>query len=142
MPQELGLPKYFDLNATEPGTQLVFMGKYIGESQGKFGPQHRFCQLEDNQEVVISGGQLNWRVEQGHIALGDVLDIYYEGKEILESGPYKGKETNNYKFAKYSRAELKKAGYEDIFDEGLEVPAAVVNGSSGAPQAQPLDDLE
>jgi hypothetical protein len=136
MPQELGLPKYFDLKVTKPGTQLVFMGEYLGEVMGKFGAQHRFRQLKDNQEVVISGGQIDWRVENGHIRIGDVIDVTFEGKEKLAKGTYAGKETNNYKFAKYSRQELANFGYD--------LPEAMAPLPSGIekPVAEPLGDLE
>lgn len=136
MPQELGLPKYYKLSETDPGTKLVEKGEYIGEVMGKYGAQHRFRQMDDGQEVVLSGGSLNWRVKQEHIALGDVFDIYFEGKGIVEKGDFAGKESNNYKLEKYSLEELKLLGFKKT--AGAPESSAPV----GNEPAQPLDDLE
>lgn len=137
MPEELGLPKYWKLSETEPGTMLVEKGEYLGEIMGKFGAQHRFRQVDDGQEVVVGGGSLNWRVEQGHINKGEVFNIIFEGKEKLEKGPYKGKESNNFKIEKFSGKELEEIGFEPTA-----TVAAATEPATASSEGQPLDDLE
>ncbi len=144
MPREMPLPKYLDKDA-KPNTTIVTKGEYVGQTEGRFGPQHNFMQLDDNQHVVLSGGSLNWRVEQGHMVVGEVFDIIYLGKEMMTKGDFKGKESKSYKFLKYEDAELPEA-----FLKKRGAAAVSVAGAGGsqptAPaaktaEAEALDDL-
>lgn len=132
MPIEMGLPKYFNFAETKVGTQLVHKGEYIGETTSKYGANHNFMELDTNQLVTISGGQINWQVKEGRMKEGEVFDIYYEGKEKMTKGDYAGKDANQFKFCKYKDHELpeNKRG-------GKSVPTAVPQGNP----VEALDDL-
>lgn len=140
MPREMGLPVYYKYDDLEPQTQLVVKGEYIGTTQGKFGDQFNFLEVETHRHVVLSGRSLAWRVEQGHMNEGEVFDIYFEGKVKLTKGQMAGKDVVNFKLLKYSRDELPgfKATKAPADADAVARPAAKV--SAKAPEA--LDDLE
>lgn len=107
MPRELGIPTYYKYTECEVGQQLVSKGEFTGTTEGKFGAQYNFLEVDTGRHVVLNkAGILDHRVEKGDIAEGDVVDIFFEGKQMLENGPYAGKEANNFKILKYSPEEL------------------------------------
>lgn len=147
MPKELGLPKYWKYTECEAGTKLVSMGEFVGTTEGKFGDQYNFMELETNQHVVLNkAGAIAWRIEQGHLQEGDVLDIIFDGKTEITTGDFEGKEANNFKFLKYDDDELpqafvdkrtkKRVSVQPVEDIVQDSPK-LVNGSS-----ESLDDLE
>ncbi len=141
MPKEMPLPRYLDKDAA-PGTKVVTKGEYLGATEGRYGPQHNFMELDTNQHVVLSGGSLNWRVEQGHMVEGEVFDITYEGREVMTKGDFKGKESKNYKFAKYEDDELPEAFLKKRNAGAASAGAA--SPSAPAPKSaenEALDDL-
>ena len=107
MPRELGLPRYLDEN-TAPGSKVVESGEYVGYTVSpKFkNRQHRFMQLEDGQEVILSGGQLDWRFDQGHLVEGNVYNVFFEGKKEIEKGKWAGTDAKQYKLELYTKAEV------------------------------------
>lgn len=110
MPREMGIPKYFKYNDCKDGDVLVQKGEFLGVTQGKFGNQYNFLQLDDNQHVVLNkAGSIEWRINQNHIREGDVMDITFGGKEKMESGSFAGKDANTFTFAKYEDEELPEA---------------------------------
>jgi hypothetical protein len=137
------LPRYLAKDA-EPG-RVVTQGEYIGETQGRFGPQHNFVEIGTGQHVVLSGGSLNWRVEQGHIVEGGVYDVDYLGKKTMEKGDFAGKETKDYKFSTYEDSELPEAFLKKR--SGAATPAKAAAGSAPSapavksPETEALDDL-
>lgn len=143
MPIERGLPKY-PLQDAAKGDTIVTMGEYLGETQGKMGPNHNFMQLEDGQHVILSGGALNWRAENGQLVEGTVWDIEYLGKVKLKKGDWKGKEAHDFKFLEYEpheipeqyRSRLKRP---EVAATKAEAPAAVAE--SPAP-VEAMDELE
>jgi hypothetical protein len=137
MPKEMRPPRYLPKDC-EAGTKLVTKGEYIGQTEGRFGPQFSFMELESGDHVILGGGALRWRVEQGHMVEGEVFDIIFDGKQKMLKGDFAGKDVNAFKFLKYEDSELPK--------EFLEKRAA--GGSTPQPAAQPksavaeaLDDL-
>ena len=136
MPRELGLPKYFDLNKTEVGTVLVLKGKYMGHTPSpKYGnPQRKFVQFGDDREVVLNGGQLNWREENGYLEVGGVYDVVYKGTEALKKGKFAGKDSHQFGIAVYEDDELSS---KDVDDD-----VTVVAGSTSSEAEAPLNDLE
>lgn len=111
MPQEMGLPKYFKYSELNGGEKLVVMGEFIGSTEGKYGAQHNFIELQTGQHVVLNkAGGLDWRIEKGHIFEGGVYDVTYDGKEKLEKGKFAGKDANKFKIAQYNDEELVEAG--------------------------------
>lgn len=89
--------KYFDFKTTKAGTVLVQNGVYVGAKEGNFGLTHYFRDKEGAKEKVgISGGQLNYLVENGEIEEGCSYRVTFDGKDLLQSGPYKGKEVNKF----------------------------------------------
>ena len=139
MPRELGVPKYWKYSELEVGTKLVDKGEYVGTTQGKFGDQYNFIQIEDHQHVVLNkAGAIAWRIEQGHISEGDVVDITFEGKSEITSGDFVGKEANNFGFAVYDDKELPEEFKKRKGAKAADVPA------SPAPTAvsEAMDELE
>jgi len=141
MPVELGLPKYYDFKTLKAGTKIVDMGEYIGDVPGKFGIQYKFRQAKDNQDVVVGGGSLKYRVNNGDIYLGGVYDITFEGKEVLAKGNFAGKDVNNFKVAEYKNSEL--ADYERQYTGAVAAKAkAPASVEEALESGQNLDDLE
>lgn len=113
MPKELGVPKYIKYTEAEVDQQLVKMGKFMGTTEGKYGAQYNFLELESNDHVVLNKcGTLEWRVREGYMQEGEVFDIYFEGKEVIEKGTFAGKEANKLKIEKYEPKELAELGFE------------------------------
>jgi len=92
MPQELGLPRYLSKDA-EAGEVIVTGGEYCGYTiSPKFkNKQHSFYEI-GGDHVILSGGQLNWREEQGDLEKGKVYDVTFDGKRELEKGKFAGTE--------------------------------------------------
>ena len=139
MPIEMTPPKYYNLKETAAGTVLLALGQYVGPSDGRFGLQHNFIQHADHQHVVLNGGAIDWRVEQGHIREGEYFDITFEGKGVMEKGNFKGKEVNNYKIEKYSDEELKDKGITLKVKPTVAPPEVAAQPVS---TSEALDDLE
>jgi hypothetical protein len=137
MPKEMPLPRYLDKDA-KPNTKVVTKGEYIGESEGRFGRQHNFMELDTNEHVVLSGGSLNWRVDNDHMAVGEVFDVIYTGKEMMTKGDYKGKESKGYKYLKYEDSELPA---EFLAKRGKPSPAPVAEPGAKSAESEALDDL-
>lgn len=156
MPRELGVPQ-FPIKEASKGDQLVAMGEYVGITESKFGNNYNFIQLEDGGHIVLSGGALKWRVESGHMSEGDVFDIFYEGKETMEKGDYKGKDVHTFKILQYGpdeipkdlRKVMKRPGGSGNPSAGVARPqngAESIPGGPDAPAAvepsESLDELE
>lgn len=139
MPQKLTEPKYFKYSELDPNTPLVTKGEFVGITQGKFGDQYNFIEVDTGQHVVLNkAGAFEWRVEQGHMKEGEVFDIIFLGKETLGRGPYAGKDVNKFDIAKYGEHELP--------EKFAKKSAPTVAGGSVSPkavgQAEALDDLD
>jgi len=142
MPIELGVPKYFKYSELEGGEQLVAKGEFVGVTEGKFGNQYNFREIESGAHVVLNkAGAFEWRIENGHMVEGEVFDIYFEGKELIESGDYAGKEANQFKILKYRDSEL-----PTEFQKSAGPPEGKVNdtpvASASTPENEAMDDLE
>lgn len=143
MPQELGLPVFpLSKNSdTKPGDKVVTMGEYIGETESKMGVNYNFLEPKTGRHVVLSGGAIRWRIEQGHIVEGGFYDITWNGKSPVGKGQWAGKEAHDFKFAVYRDDEVP-AEYRS---------SRPVNGASAAdedptpseePVSEAMDDLE
>lgn len=153
MPKEIGLPKYFKYSELKGGEKLVKMGEFIGSSEGRFGAQHNFVQLEDGQHVVLNkAGGLDWRIEQGHVVEGGVYDVTYAGKDVLTKGKFEGKEAHKFSIAQYDDEELEEAGVKKS-NRRIGAESAETTAAETAPAAKPqkpskpvkttsLDELE
>lgn len=148
MPREIGLPKYFDFKTTPAGTKLVTMGEYIGATEGRFGLNHSFLELQGGQQVVLSGKSLDWRVTNEDLVEGKVYDITFGGREVLKKGKFEGKEVNNFNLAVYCDEELvaaniQRSGAAAPKPAGVSVPmpeATPIEAPASDPNS--LDDLD
>jgi len=86
--------KYYKYAECEEGQVLVDGGVYRGGREGKFGIQHVF-KTEEEYIVLNSSGHLNWLLEN-RCNVGDFCKIVYEGKDVLESGKFSGKEAHKF----------------------------------------------
>ena len=93
--------KYYKLAECEEG-QVLVTGKFIGEEQGRFGPQFAFKDLESGEKVVLSGGHLAFLLgKEGLLGLskGDnmpICRVTYAGSQVLDKGPFKGKPAHTF----------------------------------------------
>jgi len=90
-----GARKYFKYSECEKGQKLVDQGTFIGSEEGKFGVQHLFKGKDGSTTVLNSAGHLNWLLDE-HVNTNDLVNVYYEGKEMLLKGPMKGKEAHRF----------------------------------------------
>lgn len=141
MPREIGRPEYIKYTDCKGGDKLVEMGEYLGTTEGKYGIQHRYLEVSSGAEKVLnSAGQLNY-IMDSKVDEGDVVDVVFKGKTILESGPFKGKEANNFAVSIYTPSEI--AEIEEKFDISLAksvTPKKVTKVVKES--AEDLDDLE
>lgn len=150
MPQELGLPVYLGKD-TEAGTKVVEAGEYCGHTMSaKYNNrQHNFFEVGgEGRHVILNGGQLDWREDQGTLEVGKLYDVVFDGMKEIEKGQWSGSNAKQYKLAVYSASEtkdlLKKSGSElkggsvkadsPVEEEPVEEKAADASES--------LDDLE
>lgn len=93
----LGTPKFIKYTECEDG-QVLVAGFYRGEYPNKFNkdkPNHKF-EIKGRQIIVLpSSGQLDYLINN-NVNVGDVVRVTYEGKEVLDSGIYKGKPVNRF----------------------------------------------
>lgn len=94
-----GPKKYFKYEECKKGQVLVY-GKYIGRSPNKFGKENfDFKPNEGGPTVCLNhSGHLAYLLET-YVSPGDVVEIKYMGKEKLEKGPYKGKESHQFELS-------------------------------------------
>lgn len=128
MPKEMKPPRYLPQDA-KPGTKIVSRGEYVGQTEGRYGPQFNFVELETGDHVVLGGRGMLWRVEQGHMAPGDVFDITFEGKDKMTKGDYKGKDVIKWKYEKYEDSELP----ADFLAKRGKLAAGAAVGAAGSP---------
>ena len=152
MPRKLGVPT-FPLGKNgwaEEGRKIVHMGEYVGESEGKMGVNFNFMELEKNPDspnddpshVVLSGGALRWRAEQGHLIKGHVYDITYKGKTEVQKGQWAGKEAHDFELAAYEPHELPESFR---MSKGFEAQAQASAAAAAGPTAtasESMDDLQ
>jgi len=143
MPTVLGIPTYPLSKDNDPqkGDKLVTMGEYVGESASPMGKNHNFIEVESGNHVILSGGALNWRAENGSLLEGEVFDIIYEGKQELTKGKWAGKNAHTFEVAKYGPEELPPNFKPRAAAKQLDVVAAVAVGAT-AQSSEALDDLE
>lgn len=122
MPQELGLPRYLT-DDIEAGTKIVTAGEYGGftVSPKYNNKQHSFHEI-GGDHVILSGGQLDWRLDQGDLREGNVYDVTFDGRTKLEKGKWSGSEAKQYSLALYSAKEV--AALLDSTGSELRGPAA------------------
>ncbi len=102
---KIGTPKFTSYKEAKEGDVLV-AGIYRGDYPNKFNsdrPNHKFeCQ---GREIIVlpAAGQLDYLIKE-QINVGDLVRVYFEGKEEMPSGVYKGKPVNKFSI------ELLKAG--------------------------------
>lgn len=148
MPTKMGLPKYFKYTDCKAGDVLIEKAEFTGTTEGKYGAQFNFIEVDTGQHVVLNkSGQFEWRLEQGHMNVGEVFRITFQGKEKIEKGTYAGKEANKFDIEKYEDSELPKAFLEKRGKLGG-VPSATAPAGSPppaqapkSPETEALDDL-
>jgi len=136
MPEELGLPRYLEKDTPE-GTKVVTAGEYSGYTvDAKYNSkQHNFFEI-GGDHVILNGGALNWREEQGQLVRGQVYDITYEGKSAIEKGKWAGNEAKQYKIAVYSKKEV-----TDLLEgSGVDLRGAIPS-DEGAEDMGPVAEL-
>lgn len=75
--------------------QVLAEGTYMGQIDGKFGPQHLVRKSEGGEVVLNSSGHLNYLLES-HVQKGDYIQVKYAGTAILEKGRFEGKESHQF----------------------------------------------
>lgn len=94
--QEVGGPiNYVKYSESKPGDVLV-EGWFIDTKPGLYGNQYYFIDECGKTTVLNKSGQLDYQMSHS-INKEDFLRITYAGKIILEKGPMKGKESNQFK---------------------------------------------
>jgi len=93
-----GQKKYLKYSECEAEDILV-QGKYLGTSPNKFGnDNHDFKPAEGPIVCLNSAGHLNYLMEN-NVQVGDMVQVTYKGKEMLEQGAFKGKESHQFDVA-------------------------------------------
>ena len=97
--KKVGGPKtYLKLSEKKSGDILV-EGKYIGTVPNKFNadkPNFEFKPSNGEANVVLnSAGKLNYLMDS-YVQVGDEVQVVYNGKSMIESGPMKGKEAHDF----------------------------------------------
>ena len=93
-----GQKKYFKYKDCEAGDVLV-QGKYLGTSPSKFGKDnHDFKPAEGPTVCLNSAGHLNYLIEN-NVQIGDMVQVTYEGTDVLDQGAFKGKEVHKFDVA-------------------------------------------
>lgn len=75
-------------------------GIYSGNEEGNFGKKNYTIESADGKSipvVISAAGNLAARMSQ--VPVGAYVEITYDGKTAIKSGPYKGKEANNFSVA-------------------------------------------
>lgn len=94
--QEVGGPiNYVKYSECKAGDVLV-EGWFIDTKPGLYGAQYYFIDETGKTTVLNKSGQLDYQMSHS-INKEDFLRITYMGKIILEKGPMKGKESNQFK---------------------------------------------
>jgi len=140
--------KYYKLDECEAG-QVLVTGRFIGEEQGRFGPQFAFKELESQEKVVLSGGHLAFLLgKEGLLGLskGDnmpICRVTYAGSQILVKGPFKGKPAHTFEL-EIAEDESNGSSEEANEEEDNESPKGK-NGTgkaSSKKESNPWDDEE
>ena len=94
-----GQKKYFKYAECEKG-QILVQGKYVGTSPNKFGKDnHDFRPTDGGPTVCLnSAGHLNYLIDN-NVQVGDMVQVTYDGKDILDQGAFKGKEVHKFDVA-------------------------------------------
>ena len=93
----LSAPKYFKLETTEKGTKLVSNGylEKIGISE-KYGNEQFYFREETGGLVCLNGGQIKYAVNTHNLDDTKLLDITYDGTEVMTNGKFKGKNAHQF----------------------------------------------
>jgi hypothetical protein len=90
-----GAKKFFRYGELKKGEVLIAGGTYLGQEDGKFGIEHNFKLPSGELAVLNSAGHLNWLV-QNFLPVGTVCNITYAGKDVINKGDFKGKESHRF----------------------------------------------
>lgn len=74
---------------------VIAEGWYQGPKDGKFGIVHHYKKKDGKLVCLNSSGHLNWIM--GQVPVGSYVQVIYEGKDVLGSGKFKGKEAHRFK---------------------------------------------
>lgn len=85
--------RYSNFNELSPGDLLVD-GYYLESFQGDLGMNYKFKDL-DGEVYVTSGNHLGWLLDT-YLPNGGRCKVFYEGKEKLTKGKFKGKEVKRF----------------------------------------------
>lgn len=121
-----GQRKYYKLEECEKG-QLLVEGIFVGEEQGKFGPQFLF--RSSSELVVLGGGHLKYLVHE-HLNPGMLCRVIYDGQIKLTSGAFKGKMSHQFELE------------VDMGDSPAKVPDHEPKSVSKATQKPKIEDKE
>jgi len=84
------LKKYTD---AKPGEILVQLGKFLGVTQGQFGPIYEF---QDGPEKISlpNCGSLEFLHKKEKLKIGNKYQVKFLGKKEITDGKFKGKSFN------------------------------------------------
>lgn len=89
--------KFYDFSTLPASTVVVENGVYIGAKKSiQFDNNTHFFREQAGSKVGLSGGQLDWLVDEGELVVGQRYRVTFGGKKQLETGKYKGKEANTF----------------------------------------------
>lgn len=91
-----GQKKYVKPKDCKAG-ELIVQGKYLGRSPNKFGNDNFDFRPDDGGPTVCinHAGHLAYIMEE-NVSIGDTVQVVYKGKEKLENGAFKGKESHQF----------------------------------------------
>lgn len=74
-------------------------GVYKGNAEGNFGKKNYTIQTTDTELPTIISGSGNLGARMSQVPEGAYVEITYGGKNMIKSGPYKGKEAHSFNVA-------------------------------------------
>jgi hypothetical protein len=89
---------YLPYKNMKKGDLIIDGLKYVGTSESKFGTNYDFEDMDGNLKTLNNSGALEYALKE--VPVGTYLQIIYDGKKLLETGDYEGKECHTFKINK------------------------------------------
>ena len=91
-----GMKRYVKYAELKKG-EVIVTGKYIGRTPNKFGKENYEFLPDDGGPITClnHSGQLGYLIDS-YLEEGDTCRVTYAGKNVLESGAFKGKEAHTF----------------------------------------------
>ena len=93
--QEIGGARTYHKYTNAKVGEVLVEGSYTKKDSNHYGVYYEITTEEGVVHVLNKSGQLDYRMKD--ISLEDYIRVTYIGKELMPSGPFKGKEVNCFK---------------------------------------------